>query len=211
MEITHTTKNKFNLRDNSKGQKIVAALYLVTQHLSDNDPFKTKIRSLAVLLIDSRTQNTTKELVENIQGMLNVSSLANIISQRNVAMLNGALNEYLIGFHDSGDISKLFDNLGQKDISDKINQNKDNMSFIDTKMSDITKNTQAIQSVKSKRQNEILKFVNKNKSVGIKDISAIFPDVSEKTVQREISSLVDKGLITKRGNKRWSIYLSINK
>jgi predicted HTH transcriptional regulator len=63
---------------------------------------------------------------------------------------------------------------------------------------------------KSKRQDDILSFINQRKSAVIKDISTLFPDVSEKTIQRELGALVDAGKITKRGSKRWSIYLAVS-
>ncbi len=63
---------------------------------------------------------------------------------------------------------------------------------------------------KNKRQNDILSFINEKKAVAIKDISALFSDVSEKTIQRELGVLVEKGKITKRGSKRWSVYMAIS-
>jgi predicted HTH transcriptional regulator len=63
---------------------------------------------------------------------------------------------------------------------------------------------------KNKRQSDILSFINQRKSAVIKDIAALFPDVSEKTIQRELGALVDAGKITKRGSKRWSIYLAVS-
>jgi DeoR/GlpR family transcriptional regulator of sugar metabolism len=66
-----------------------------------------------------------------------------------------------------------------------------------------------INENKSKRQDAILSLINERKSVGIKDISVLFSDTSEKTIQRELSTLVAAGKITKRGEKRWSVYLSV--
>ena len=43
-------------------------------------------------------------------------------------------------------------------------------------------------------------------SSSIKDISRAFPDVSEKTVQREVNILIDRGVVRKEGEKRWSRY-----
>ncbi len=48
-------------------------------------------------------------------------------------------------------------------------------------------------------------FINKE-GVSIKDISIAFTDCGEKTIQRELNSLVLKGQIRKIGAKRWSRY-----
>jgi predicted HTH transcriptional regulator len=63
---------------------------------------------------------------------------------------------------------------------------------------------------KDSRQEKILSFINERKSAVIKDITALFPEVSEKTIQRELGSLIDTGRITKRGSKRWSMYMAVN-
>ena len=43
--------------------------------------------------------------------------------------------------------------------------------------------------------------------VSIKEVSAVFMDCSEKTIQRELNNLVSKGELNKIGAKRWSRYL----
>jgi predicted HTH transcriptional regulator len=58
----------------------------------------------------------------------------------------------------------------------------------------------------SDRSGKILGFVLENKAVSIKEICAIVPELSEKTVQRELVLLIGQGLIKKEGERRWSIY-----
>lgn len=52
----------------------------------------------------------------------------------------------------------------------------------------------------------ILDILKQSGSIGIKDISAQITDCSEKTIQRELSDLVRKGHVRKKGAKRWSQY-----
>ncbi len=40
----------------------------------------------------------------------------------------------------------------------------------------------------------------------IKDISTVIRDVSEKTIQRELQSMIDSGEVTKSGERRWTTY-----
>ena len=40
----------------------------------------------------------------------------------------------------------------------------------------------------------------------IRDIAANLPEYSEKTIQREIATLVERGLVRRTGLKRWSRY-----
>jgi hypothetical protein len=43
-------------------------------------------------------------------------------------------------------------------------------------------------------------------SIQIKDVAAVITDCSEKTIQRELSSLVEDGLLVKEGDRRWTTY-----
>ena len=56
------------------------------------------------------------------------------------------------------------------------------------------------------RQEAVLSVIRAKGKVSIKDISHLVRGVSEKTVQRELASLVEAGVVTKEGERRWSIY-----
>ena len=59
---------------------------------------------------------------------------------------------------------------------------------------------------KESRRARILKLVKDNREVTIKDIATHFADLSEKTIQRELVSLVESGVLKKFGERRWSRY-----
>lgn len=61
---------------------------------------------------------------------------------------------------------------------------------------------------KKDRKEEILNFFRtvKRADVSIKDISAVIRDCSEKTIQRELIDSVQKGILKKDGERRWSRY-----
>lgn len=59
---------------------------------------------------------------------------------------------------------------------------------------------------KNERQDKIKTFLKDKGWVSIKDISTILPECSVKTVQRDLSVLVDRGVLKKKGDRRWSRY-----
>ncbi|MFA5997356.1 MAG: DeoR family transcriptional regulator [Candidatus Paceibacterota bacterium] len=59
---------------------------------------------------------------------------------------------------------------------------------------------------KEGRRARILKLVKDNREVTIKDIANHFPDLSEKTIQRELVTLVESNVLKKFGERRWSKY-----
>ncbi len=56
------------------------------------------------------------------------------------------------------------------------------------------------------RMLKILEIIKKNDGISIKGISAIIRDCSEKTIQRELGTLIERGLVIREGERRWSIY-----
>lgn len=92
----------------------------------------------------------------------------------------------------------------------------------DTTIKDIVKDKQSIkdikkldkprtQSLRSKRRATtrrmlVLDFVTKRAPAHIKDISLEITDCSEKTIQRELVSMVNDGVLKREGSKRWTLY-----
>ncbi len=60
--------------------------------------------------------------------------------------------------------------------------------------------------LKNERRSTIIKIIKDNGEVGIKDITEAIKNVSGKTIQRELTTLVVEGILKKIGNKRWSRY-----
>jgi DeoR/GlpR family transcriptional regulator of sugar metabolism len=56
------------------------------------------------------------------------------------------------------------------------------------------------------RRDRVLAVIRDKGQVTIKDISNTVTDVSEKTIQRELMSLISEGQIKKTGERRWSKY-----
>ncbi len=187
--------------DKNKGQKIIAAIYLVTRHLSDSDPIKLSLRQhgLSLLLPESDTERLAQHMVV----LLKAAALAGLMSEKNVLIITEQVQSFSIaGGNMAGDI---FETTGDDALTN---------SYIGQKMSYIKSGKEPVYNQKhsdnkSKRQDHILTFIKRQKSVGIKDISQLFSEVSEKTIQRELSALVKNGMITKRGSKRWSLYMAV--
>lgn len=59
---------------------------------------------------------------------------------------------------------------------------------------------------KNNRQEAILTLLKSKSNLTVKDVAQVVTDCSEKTIQRELISLVEKGLIKREGERRWSRY-----
>ena len=63
-----------------------------------------------------------------------------------------------------------------------------------------------VQQKKSQRQDMIINVLKSQSNLTIKDFSKVIKDCSEKTIQRELIELVDKGVVKREGERRWSKY-----
>ena len=63
-----------------------------------------------------------------------------------------------------------------------------------------------VQVKKTSRQEAIVTILKGQSNLTIKDFSKVIKDCSEKTIQRELLGLVDKGIVKKEGERRWSRY-----
>jgi hypothetical protein len=76
-----------------------------------------------------------------------------------------------------------------------------------TQRQDTSDNRKFEFALKLSRRNTILKIIKDKHEVTIKDISTLIADCSEKTIQRELNTLVSEGVLKRVGEKRWSKYL----
>jgi hypothetical protein len=221
MNALNTIKTSTNQKDIEKGQKILAAVYLITDHLSDSEPIRTSLRSVATSLVCASSQEA-KEFVRKIEILLGGAVFAGLISEKNSSVIVYEVKHFYqsrLGEGLGTELEELFRKdesfgqlagQGQKDIkktySHGLLSGPQRPASI---LSDIAKFEKNIIN-KGSRQDKILSFINDRKSAVIKDIVSLFPEVSEKTIQRELNVLIESGRITKRGSKRWSMYMAVN-
>lgn len=71
---------------------------------------------------------------------------------------------------------------------------------------DISSDAHMVYSQLVDRGSRIKTVLEAKPAATIKDISEIITDVSEKTIQRELNSLIEKGQVIRDGERRWSKY-----
>ena len=217
VNTTNTDKLSIHQKDTQKGQKILAAVYMVTGHLTETDPIVRELRHSTTLFVCA-SQGTAKSLLDNVETLLGAAVLAGLIGEKNSSVISYEARHFYENLSLQGqgkELQYLFEGTGQTPIS-KGHSIKDIKRTQNTSITDISQrprlslsNTRNPSDIIS-RQDKILSFINDRKSAVIKDIISLFPEVSEKTIQRELNRLLGEGKINKRGSKRWSIYMAVN-
>jgi hypothetical protein len=70
----------------------------------------------------------------------------------------------------------------------------------------LTPVSESKEIIKPDREERILQVIRDKRIVSIKDISSVVFDCSEKTIQRTLQTLIDKGQLRKEGERRWAKY-----
>jgi len=56
------------------------------------------------------------------------------------------------------------------------------------------------------RKEAIAEILKEKGQVSIKDISDVIKNVSEKSIQRDLQAMIEKGQVIRQGERRWSVY-----
>lgn len=74
---------------------------------------------------------------------------------------------------------------------------------------DISTDAYLVYSQLTDRAERIKTVLEAKPQATIKDIAEVITDVSEKTIQRELNSLIEKGQVIREGERRWSKYSTV--
>jgi hypothetical protein len=170
-----------------------------------------------------------------LSSLLSLACISGYLSDSNVEIMKSEINylhkhieELSTRFasetgqlHLKSDLFVVGQNKNFKAPESKMSFMKDNIQTKDTNMSfkklplaskekqnlpvERPKDLSSIQT-KDTREKRIIDVIRDKRIVSIKDISSVIFDVSEKTIQRTLQLLIDKGQIKKEGERRWAKY-----
>lgn len=201
-----------------KAQKIVSALYLITDSIKDSDAIKWEIREEGISLVSSilvfnstypiEKEHANKTFISSanrVISFLNISLHSSLISKMNATIVINEI-ESLINFvekegkenHPPGYI--LSDSFFATDQESK--SPKGQIDLLRTNTSESLSSA----SKKSDRKDSIINLLKKDSNLTIKDFAKVIKDCSEKTIQRDLIVLVKQGIVKREGERRWSTY-----
>ena len=212
-----------------KTQKITSALYLITDLIKDSDAIKWEIREEGISLVSSALMFNTSVPVEKehafrlfllssekIISFLNISLISSLISDMNSSIVIHEI-ESLINFINKEDKNTslpgyiLSDTFFATDLPDGgLVVEKKDKDIKGQKISSRTIGAGDERSVGSSkagdRKASIINMLKKDSSLTIKDFAKVIKGCSEKTIQRELITLVKQGIVKRLGERRWSTY-----
>jgi hypothetical protein len=190
---------------------------LTGEHISSDDlaRFTVRIEQVMTLVeIGSISHHVTPmnaDIIRSELAKVRELLLEDIVSLRNRERESGARILAIPHAAIGADLMKdrSFDELVNRHES-KRHQNDIKTTL--TTQNDITKSINDIkttlptEAVYIDRQKEILNALRTRKLSTMADIKLMVTRYSDKTIQRDIASLVEMGLVKREGNKRWAVY-----
>lgn len=235
----------------TKTNKLITALYMVTDIMDSGEPLRIKLRTLGLniisdlhsnFLMEKRFLQKVIERVDEIVSFLGICETLNLISEMNSNILIKEfleLKESIKALNPDGTLSLFFKEeevlppvspvvekrhvIGQKKFS-SIGVQKGNtlMKALSDKVSALSDRREDMNALKGQRREEIIKIIkdgsNNTTGLTITDIHTLSKELKdkldikaltscgEKTLQRELASMVTDNVLNKAGSKRWSRY-----
>lgn len=199
-----------------KAERLASALHIVTGFIAPEEPIRNRLRNSALDLVQHSTRVDKLEHLgpdgfgsrcAEIATLLDTAQAAGMVSAMNARMICDEYAELAAFIRDRHAVirsrlpefvqtppapSPLEFYKGQKDSGFYKTQS---MSYKDAKG----------QSEGGRQKDILALFTNKDR-ISIKDAAEAIPGVSEKTIQRELLSMVESGALIKEGERRWSTY-----
>ncbi len=193
-----------------KSEKIASAVYFITSFFVDDEPLKWEMRQIAssFAVLKESTLGEVKQSALDLRNLLRVAKNAGLISASNHDLMDREISRYIGELNTSFDVSPMLP-ASTPTIKDRIAEPTQSIQIERMEPREdlnVLKDFGVVSAKKNTRRSIIIGLLKRKKEVMIKDITPLITGCSEKTIQRELLSMVKSGVIRKEGEKRWSRY-----
>src|SRR3989344_5739497 len=228
--------NRAGQRVYRRAERIVAGLYLLTNHISSDESVRAKVRSDATDLLTQTLslrdemrspqsgnyhmlQSTVRELIS----LVRILAVSGFVSTQNASIMIEALDE--LGVYLNASQKSILAESVSLSREDLIDVRSSFVQHTNTRLVKDIRDTGAIKDTGNQKDSQklsvnlgqaegqtslraqsIIEVLRSGGSLGIRDIVSNLPEYSEKMIQRELVVLVNGGSVKKQGLKRWSKY-----
>lgn len=220
-------ENRSAERAYRRAERLVAAIFLLTNHVDPREPVRHEIRSSATALLqkvldlrDEMRSSSSRKIIDfqaavrHVISQVHILVFAGLISSQNAEVVVSAFDELgnfitlarRTNLSESVRISR--EELLEVRAHDKgqIKDIKDKLSITDSTRTPIKSPQSAPRAGSSARGMSVVEILRAGGDLNIRDIAANLPEYGEKTIQRELASLIERGIVRRTGLKRWSRY-----
>lgn len=209
-----------------KSERLAKAIHLVGPAFLNSPALRNRVDLIAVGLVDAATlppiaarEALSRELLA-LSSVLSIARVGGLLSAMNCELIAREAHTLLqeiatyeeprLFLDETPTLAELFKSAGaslrQPSVEPEAETPRASTSKPKTPALKDIKGHSSGTPVVSGRKDAILSVLRSKGPSYIKDISTVIRDVSEKTIQRELATLVSEGRITRTGDRRWTTY-----
>ena len=210
-----------------KAERLAKAIHLIAPAFVESVSLKNRIDAIAVGLIDAAilppgTSRTalSRELLA-LSSVLSIARTSGFLSTMNAELIVreahmllhevAAYEEPRLFFDETPTLSSIAKDTLSREITEDVPITSSKHAPAHPAKKGISKGhlkdtTQTPEGPIKDRRDAILSIIKNKGTASIKDISTHVRGVSEKTIQRELATLISEGEVSKQGERRWSTY-----
>ena len=207
-----------------KSERLAKAIHLIAPAFAESVSLRNRIDAIAIGLVDAAILPSgaarmalSRELLA-LSSMLSIARTGGLLSSMNAELIAreahillqevAAYEEPRLFLDEAPTLSGIAKKaISQDSFQSAAASRRAAPSHFATYDKGHIKDIKEVSDIHIKDRREAVLSVIKNKGkASIKDISTLIRGVSEKTIQRELSSLISAGMVKKEGERRWSVY-----
>ena len=204
-----------------KAERLAKAIHLIAPAFAGSPALRNRLDTIAVGLVDAATlpplsarDALSRELLalSSVLAIAQAGGLISVMNAQLIARESHALLEDIATYEEPRlflEEAPTLATLARRAGSEGTGVRQDShRSGIPSAPRIPIKDTKghSSESGGSDRRKAILDVLSSKGPSYIKDISVVIRDVSEKTIQRELSALVGEGKVSRKGERRWTTY-----
>lgn len=212
----------------NKSERIAKALHLIAPAFKDTSTLRARVERLSMALVDaallppSESKKALSAELLALSSILAIAKSAGLLSPMNVAILLKEVHVLLeeVALYEEPQVSlEAAPSLAEiaRDVRREPLPEEYGTAPAMSRKSSVPLPVKELRGEKTytykghikdkeERRESIVSAIRSKGQANIKDIAIRFRDVSEKTIQRELISLVEEGVLKKTGERRWSAY-----
>jgi len=220
-------RNDFHSFIVRKTEKLASALYIVTGFVPESDPLRTRVRSCALDLLSASADADRARHIRYAEGFasrcleisstLSLAERAGFVSAMNAKILSDEYAELalFVKRHEDTIFGSVTLEVGYAAPTSLSAPQKNRIAMGKSpaftaasaaSLNDVQNKRTSNHKRHSNRKDMIMRLLDKKDKISVKDAAEAIPGCSEKTIQRELISLVESGVLLKEGERRWSTY-----
>ena len=226
-----SSNNEYYSNVFKKTERTVSVVFYIMSYIEKNErtEFHLKTMSEKAMHVHEESLKTlslyeyeAKEKIFSFQqslvaleGVLSIANAARVLTDEVLALLLGEVDlvQRYLRNHFTGEMPLSMRGSGTSTTSQnrprvtpKMNPTRSSNTRSAIPSGDISSDAHLVYSQLVDRGSRIKTVLEAKPEATIKDIAEVITDVSEKTIQRELNSLIEKGQVVRQGERRWSKY-----